>query len=526
MRIAGPLIVALFAVTGTAAAAPGDPWVAYVANSSAGRAVVMRVDPATGGIVEISRNGPQGQLFNHPYDIAVAADGSLLVADMGAYADGPDPVADGSIVRVDPATGAQSLVSRGGRLVDPAGLTLAADGTILVIDNVGFAGEPELLRIDPAAGAQTVVSSGDKLCYPFGVAVERGGSILVTDFGSPPGQSGSCPVNLGQVLRVNPNSGAQSTLAAGGTLLRNPFGIAVAPDGGVLVVNQTGGAAAVMSVHPVSGHQQVVSGNGAADAFVVPQRIALSPDGEPIVSDFELNDAEGGLVRVQVPGGAQSILRQGELFNNPLGVAVVANRPPLAALAAAPPTVRGGVPVGFDASASSDPEGLALRYAWDLDGNGSFETDGGTSPTAARSYEGSTTLTARVRVTDPHGGSATAGAPVAVDSLPPVISSFGVSRRRAGRGATFSFRLSEPASVGISLQRRKRGRWRTALTLRADGRAGANRVRFNGRGPRGRLAAGAYRALALATDAVGNVSAARKLTLRVPAPRVRGKRRR
>jgi sugar lactone lactonase YvrE len=515
MRIAGPILIALFALTGTAAAAPGDPWVAYVANATAARAVVMRVDPATGGIVEVSRNGAQGQLFNHPYDIAVAADGSLLVADMGAYADGPDPAADGAIVRVDPATGSQSLVSRGGRLVDPAGLALAADGTIVVVDNVGLDGEPELLRIDAASGAQTVLSVGDKLCYPFGVALERSGSILVTDFGSPPGQSGTCPANLGQVLRVNPGTGAQSTLAVGGTLLRNPFGIAVAPDGGVLVVNQTGGAAAVMSVHPVSGHQQVVTGNGPADAFVVPQRIALSPDGEPIVSDFELNDHEGGLVRVQVPGGAQSILRQGELFNNPLGVAVVTNRPPLAALSVAPPTVRGGVPVSFDASGSSDPEGLALRYAWDLDGNGSFETDGGASPTASRSYESTTTLTARVRVTDPHGGSATAGAPVGVDAIRPVISAFAASPRRLRRGTTFTYRLSEPAGMAIALRRRKRGRWRTAVTLHATGFAGANKLRFRGRGGRGRIAPGAYRALALATDAVGNVSAPRKLALSV-----------
>ena len=524
MRIAGPLLVALFALTGTAAAAPGDPWIAYVANSTTTRAVVMRVNPATGGLAEVTRNGAQGQLFNHPYDIAVAPDGSLLVADMGAYADGPDPAADGAIVRVDPLTGAQSLVARGGRLVDPAGLALAADGSILVVDNVGFGGAPELLRIDPTSGAQNVVSAGDKLCYPFGIAVEPSGSVLVTDFGSPPGQSGTCPANLGQVLRVNPDTGAQSTLAVGGTLLRNPFGIAVAPDGGVLVVNQTGGAAAVMSVHPLNGHQQVVSGNGPADAFVVPQRIALSPDGEPIVSDFELNDSEGGLVRVEVPGGAQSILRQGELFNNPLGVAVVTNRPPLATLSAGPATVRGGAAVSFDASGSSDPEGLALRYAWDLDGNGSFEADGGASPTASRSYEGTTTLTARVRVTDPHGGTATAGAPVAVDSIAPVISAFGASRRafaaaprrrRLRRGTTFRYRLTEPASVAIALQRRVRRRWRTALTLRAGGAAGPNRLRFRGRAPRGRLAPGAYRAVALATDPVGNVSKPLKLALRV-----------
>ena len=258
----------------------------------------------------------------------------------------------------------------------------------------------------------------------------------------------------------------------GGTLLRNPFGIAVGPDGGVLVVNQTGGAAAVMSVHPVSGDQQVVSGNGPADAFVVPQRIALSPDGESIVSDFELNDSEGGLVRVERPGRRAVDPAPGrELFNNPLGVAVVTNRPPLATLSAAPATVRGGATVSFDASGSNDPEGLALRYAWDLDGNGSFELDGGASPNTSRSYDGTTTLTARVRVTDPHGGTATAGAPVAVDSIAPVISAFGASRRtfaaaprkrRLRRGTTF--RYGSPS----------RQAWRSHSSAASEG-AGARR---------------------------------------------------
>ena len=83
--------LALLLLPGSALAAPGDPWVAYVANSvvtkqSAASPVVLRANPATGSLTEISRNGAQGELFRHPYDIAVAADGSLLVADMGAYA--------------------------------------------------------------------------------------------------------------------------------------------------------------------------------------------------------------------------------------------------------------------------------------------------------------------------------------------------------------------------------------------------------------------------------------------------------
>ena len=106
-----------------------------------------------------------------------------------------------------------------------------------------------------------------------------------------------------------------------------------------------------------------------------------------MVSDFTLDDLEGGLVFVDLPDGGQSVLRQDrQLFNNPLGVAVVANRAPVPALSASPGAVAGGKQVTFDASGSSDPEGLQLRYVWDLDGNGSFETDGGTSPTVSRAY--------------------------------------------------------------------------------------------------------------------------------------------
>src|SRR5687767_9304729 len=87
--------VALSLVPGTANAAPGDPWVAYVANSvvtkqSAAAPVILRADPSTGGLAEISRNGSQGDFFRHPYDIAVAPDGNLLVADMGAFATDTD----------------------------------------------------------------------------------------------------------------------------------------------------------------------------------------------------------------------------------------------------------------------------------------------------------------------------------------------------------------------------------------------------------------------------------------------------
>jgi sugar lactone lactonase YvrE len=57
-----------------------------------------------------------------------------------------DSSPDGAVIRVDPATGAQSLVSKGGALVDPAGVAVAADGALYVIENVGLAGDPAVIR--------------------------------------------------------------------------------------------------------------------------------------------------------------------------------------------------------------------------------------------------------------------------------------------------------------------------------------------------------------------------------------------
>jgi len=199
---------------------------------------------------------------------------------------------------------------------------------------------------------------------------------------------------------------------------------------------------------------------------------------------------------------------------------VVLNRAPSPALSASPGLVGGGQPVTFDASGSSDPEGLQLRYAWDLDGNGSFETAGGTNPRITRAYAGSTTLRARVQVSDPHGASAVAGAPVRVDSIAPVISALAV------RGSTIRYRLSEDARVTIQLQRRVGRRWRAVRTLRQDGKVGKNKLTANSRArvSKKRRKRVRYRAEAVAVDVVGNRSA--RVRLRVSAAAAKRLRRR
>jgi DNA-binding beta-propeller fold protein YncE len=529
MRFFAVLVAVIFLalLPAAALAAPADPWVAYVANSvvtkqSAPSAVILRANPATGGLVEISRNGPQGDLFRHPYDIAVAADGSLLVADMGAYATPSDRAADGRIVRVDPVSGHQSLVTQGNLLVDPAGIALAPNGLIYVVENVGTLGTPSVVSVNPATGAQTLVTEGGQLCYPFGIAVHPDGSLLVTNYGD--FNDGTtiinCPYDFGAIVRIDPGTKEQSILSRNatewGNLFRNPLGIAVEPGGRILVVNQNGGTALV-SVDRATGLQAAQTPNTASDRIVLPQRLGLTPAGDVVLSDYTLDDLEGGLVSVDLPDGSQSILRQSsQLFNNPLGVAVVSNLPPVAALSVGPSVVAVGKAVTFDAARSSDPEHQQLRYEWDLDGNGSFETAGGGTPTVTRAYESTRTFTANVRVTDPHGASAAGSAKVAVDGIRPVITALRV------RGSTITYRLSEPARVTIQLQRLGGKRWRAVRTLRQNGAAGKNRLRVRSRaraakrGPTHRRGA-RYRAEAVAVDLVGNRSPRARLRVSAAA---------
>ena len=61
----------------------------------------------------------------------------------------------------------------------------------------------------------------------------------------------------------------------------------------------------------------------------------------------------------------------------------IQNRAPVAAFTATPNPAAAGQVVSFNASGSSDPDGTIAKYEWDLDGNGTFETSTGTTPTAS-----------------------------------------------------------------------------------------------------------------------------------------------
>lgn len=79
------------------------------------------------------------------------------------------------------------------------------------------------------------------------------------------------------------------------------------------------------------------------------------------------------------------------------------NQAPAASFTATPNPVRADRRVTYDARASKDADGSITRYEWDLDGNGSFETSTGATPTATRTYRRPAAVNVKLRVTDDDG---------------------------------------------------------------------------------------------------------------------------
>jgi probable HAF family extracellular repeat protein len=124
------------------------------------------------------------------------------------------------------------------------------------------------------------------------------------------------------------------------------------------------------------------------------------------------------------------------------------NRPPTAS-AGGPYVVDEGSAIVVTAS-GSDPEGGPLTYAWDLNGDGIFETPGQSVSVAGGDGPSIRTLT--VRVTDEGGLSATATATLEVRNVPPTAS-FSVTPGLlyAGQSAVLSFSgPTDPSAADVA----------------------------------------------------------------------------
>ncbi len=103
------------------------------------------------------------------------------------------------------------------------------------------------------------------------------------------------------------------------------------------------------------------------------------------------------------------------------GTAVVRIDPtvPKAALSGPTASVLTGAAVVLDASASSVPFASVARYEWDLNGDGSFERDGGSTATLTTSFAAAGERTVSVKVTAPGGKTDVASINIEARLAPP-----------------------------------------------------------------------------------------------------------
>jgi glucose/arabinose dehydrogenase len=121
------------------------------------------------------------------------------------------------------------------------------------------------------------------------------------------------------------------------------------------------------------------------------------------------------------------------------------NQPPIVDLEAS--TTSGPSPlfVQFDASASIDPEGGALTFAWDLDDDGQFNDSTLAAPTWTFTTSGAHRV--RVRVTDPQGNSSIGSVTIFADNLPPtatILTPTASLTWRVGQAIGFSGTATDP----------------------------------------------------------------------------------
>src|SRR3954452_23173673 len=225
----------------------------------------------------------------HPGDILVAGESG----------------AGGSVVQVDLASGAQTLVASGGALQDPWGIAVAQDGRIFVADDISG-----VLSIDPATGAVTTVSS-DPTFGPLGLAFAPDGRLVVSDYVA------------GKIIAVDPSTGARTPIASGGGIER-PSHLAVTTTGQIYVADEH--SIAMFRVDLATG---AVTKLAAGDDLQSPYGVTLTAAGLPLLDDYDYfpPDELGAILAIDPTTGGRTPISSGGFFGDPIGLARSFNGP-------------------------------------------------------------------------------------------------------------------------------------------------------------------------------------------------------
>jgi streptogramin lyase len=213
----------------------------------------------------------------------VAASQTLLPAGHFVVGNILAPGGPSDLVAVDPTSGAQQVLVQA--VSYPSGLVFDALGDLFVTE----LNEGQIIHITRDTGQASPVCPAGSLPNALGLAIATNGDLFVNAFAPTPA-----------VLRVNPISGAVTTLSSGG-LLTEPRRIAYDPRGALLVsVGSYTPTAHIVLIDAVTGTQTLIT---TGDHLYAPTGMAVEADGNILVAD-----AATGLIRVAPANGQQTVI--------------------------------------------------------------------------------------------------------------------------------------------------------------------------------------------------------------------------
>jgi hypothetical protein len=185
--------------------------------------------------------------------------------------------------------------------------------------------------------------------------------------------------------------------------------------------------------------------------------------------DWTTHTASGGFDRVFDSPGEHAVCVRAYDYSSSYAdaatftVANPGNHPPVAAITITPGLAPVGGAVSFDASGSSDVDGDALRYRFDIDGEPGFEVDNGTNPKVTQTYVSDIAFDAGVQVMDTSGAQDTAEARLVIgdpDPLKVKLAAYARGRRvqvtvTTGRKATVRIEVRTPDATLVGSRKGK-----------------------------------------------------------------------
>jgi hypothetical protein len=268
-------------------------------------------DSATGKKTVITSD--TGLLIS-PFGLAVGPSGSVVVGTAG------NSMLTGTkgLFTFDIATGTRRVVTTSVSFVNPFGLAVAANGDVIVGDlgNVPFVPQA-LYRYDVTTGDETTIVSGHLFAgIPFDLAIDQSGNIFVGENGT-----ATAPASLD---RFSTSSGAKSVITSGGWL--NGLALAIADSRGAVIVGDIGNASighppALLSFEVGTGARRVIA--SGAGIVVNPFGLAVASDGTIILGDAgNLPFSNQALIRIDPGTGEGQLIVSGSIFVGPFGLAV------------------------------------------------------------------------------------------------------------------------------------------------------------------------------------------------------------